>query len=153
MARDVVIFAIFVFVGLAYLIHGALPLMTLLVKDGSNDIIHYGEVDHVGSNISELIPRIIHQTYKSANVPEVWVDFQRSCIDMHPGYKYIVRICVHTRDCFYVDNSPADLHALRSCGQTKAREALSPKGFLGFCKHSTLIHTLSNELMLSAILP
>ncbi len=33
-------------------------------------------------------PRILHQTWKDAHVPEKWQAAQKSCIDAHPGYEY-----------------------------------------------------------------
>ncbi|KAE8414822.1 nucleotide-diphospho-sugar transferase [Aspergillus pseudocaelatus] len=37
-----------------------------------------------------LIPKIIHQTYKSDTIPSRWLDAQNSCIDMHPDYEYML---------------------------------------------------------------
>lgn len=37
-----------------------------------------------------LIPKIIHQTYKTEEIPEHWKDGQQRCIDLHPDYKYIL---------------------------------------------------------------
>lgn len=36
------------------------------------------------------IPRIIFQTWESREVPEVWRAAQRSVIDMHPAWKYVL---------------------------------------------------------------
>ena len=36
------------------------------------------------------VPKIIHQTWKNKEVPEKWRAAQQSCIDMHPGYKYML---------------------------------------------------------------
>ncbi|SCV03182.1 LAME_0H08372g1_1 [Lachancea meyersii CBS 8951] len=36
----------------------------------------------------KLIPKIIHQTYKTADVPEHWREGQQRCIDLHPDYEY-----------------------------------------------------------------
>lgn len=88
--------AVFTLAGLAYLVRGVLPLITLLVEDGSSDVIHYTEIDHeyrnLSAQVSQLIPRMIHQTYKSEIIPDSWVDLQRSCLDMHPDFEYIVGI-------------------------------------------------------------
>lgn len=37
-----------------------------------------------------LIPKIIHQTYKTEEVPEKWKEMQKSVMDNHPDYKYIL---------------------------------------------------------------
>lgn len=38
----------------------------------------------------ELIPKIIHQTYKTEDIPEQWKESQKKCIDLHPDYEYIL---------------------------------------------------------------
>ncbi|KAI3406227.2 CSH1 [Candida oxycetoniae] len=42
------------------------------------------------ANKSALIPKIIHQTYKSDKIPEIWKAGQQACIDLHEGYQYIL---------------------------------------------------------------
>lgn len=37
-----------------------------------------------------VIPKIIHQTYKTEQIPDKWINEQQSCIDLHPDYKYIL---------------------------------------------------------------
>ncbi|WBW74808.1 mannosyltransferase Imt2 [Schizosaccharomyces osmophilus] len=37
-----------------------------------------------------VIPKIIHQTWKTDTVPEKWKAAQESCISMHPNYQYIL---------------------------------------------------------------
>jgi mannosyltransferase OCH1-like enzyme len=34
------------------------------------------------------IPRVIHQTWKTEDVPAAWKDFQQSWRDAHPGWAY-----------------------------------------------------------------
>ncbi len=34
------------------------------------------------------VPRIIHQTWKTAEVPEKWQEAQQSCKDLHPDWEY-----------------------------------------------------------------
>lgn len=34
------------------------------------------------------VPKIIHQTWKSKDVPEQWRAAQASCRDLHPDYEY-----------------------------------------------------------------
>ncbi|THH32948.1 hypothetical protein EUX98_g1259 [Antrodiella citrinella] len=38
----------------------------------------------------ELIPRIIHQTWKSETLPPKWVNVSQGCRDMHPDYEYLL---------------------------------------------------------------
>lgn len=34
------------------------------------------------------VPKLLHQTWKTHEVPEVWKAAQKSCIDLHPDYEY-----------------------------------------------------------------
>ncbi|KAI5478283.1 MFS transporter [Pseudohyphozyma bogoriensis] len=36
------------------------------------------------------IPRIIHQTWKTADVPERWAKVRQGCLDLHPDYEYML---------------------------------------------------------------
>ncbi|CCH57849.1 hypothetical protein TBLA_0A00490 [Henningerozyma blattae CBS 6284] len=40
--------------------------------------------------VNQKIPKIIHQTYKTENIPKHWVAGQQRCKDLHPDYKYIL---------------------------------------------------------------
>lgn len=46
------------------------------------------DTDDTGKTL--VIPKIIHQTYKTENVLERWKAGQQACIDLHPDYKYIL---------------------------------------------------------------
>jgi hypothetical protein len=70
----------------------------------------------------QIIPKIIHQTYKNETIPEVWVEAQQSCIDLHPDYEYIVRPWPPKPDLF----NSTFLTCVISSGQTRNRETLSP---------------------------
>ena len=37
-----------------------------------------------------MIPKIIHQTWKTTTIPEQWKDSVKTCQDIHPDYKYIL---------------------------------------------------------------
>ncbi|CCE64708.1 hypothetical protein TPHA_0I02040 [Tetrapisispora phaffii CBS 4417] len=41
-------------------------------------------------NKPQLIPKIIHQTYKTNDIPEHWKEGQQRCKDLHPDYEYIL---------------------------------------------------------------
>jgi mannosyltransferase OCH1-like enzyme len=45
---------------------------------------------HLPASISDRIPRIIHQTYKTADIPEEWQRVQRSVKRHHKNYQYIL---------------------------------------------------------------
>jgi len=34
------------------------------------------------------VPAIIHQTWKSKDIPEKWKAAQQSCVELHPDYEY-----------------------------------------------------------------
>lgn len=88
---------VFLFINLiiiTYLLRSVWTLLSLLVLDGSNDAILLAQLPAPGSDLIEkmpqLIPKIIHQTYKNETIPEVWRDAQQSCIALHKDYEYIV---------------------------------------------------------------
>jgi mannosyltransferase OCH1-like enzyme len=37
-----------------------------------------------------MIPKIIHQTWKTTQIPDNWLESQKSCKALHPDYKYIL---------------------------------------------------------------
>ncbi|VVT46122.1 uncharacterized protein SAPINGB_P001057 [Magnusiomyces paraingens] len=39
---------------------------------------------------SLIIPKIIHQTYKTEEIPKKWINEQQSCVNLHSDYKYIL---------------------------------------------------------------
>ncbi|ODQ66134.1 hypothetical protein NADFUDRAFT_46663 [Nadsonia fulvescens var. elongata DSM 6958] len=90
---------IFVFIAICYLF----DLITLLYDDSSRYAITSLEIDAALSNSSTipgqsgdnnkqtpqpLIPKIIHQTYKTDIIPEDWLVAQKSCKNLHPDYEY-----------------------------------------------------------------
>lgn len=52
--------------------------------------------DENGNEIK--IPKIIHQTYKSENIPDIWKGTQESVIENTPGYQYILWTDAMARD-------------------------------------------------------
>jgi mannosyltransferase OCH1-like enzyme len=96
MRRGVLIFLVVNLVILSLLVRSVFTLLSLLVEDASADAIHRAELPSPNSSLIEqrpqIIPKIIHQTYKNETIPEVWKEAQQSCIDLHPDYEYIVRV-------------------------------------------------------------
>ena len=94
MRRGLLIFILVNLVVLSFLVRSVSTLLSLLVEDAAADAIHRAELPSPNSSLIEqrpqIIPKIIHQTYKNETIPEVWVDAQQSCIDLHPDYEYIV---------------------------------------------------------------
>jgi mannosyltransferase OCH1-like enzyme len=95
MRRGLLIFLLVNLLILSFLIRSVSTLLALLVEDAAADAIHRAELPSPNSSLIEhrpqIIPKIIHQTYKNETIPEVWQDAQKSCIEMHPDYEYIVR--------------------------------------------------------------
>lgn len=76
------------------LVRSVWTLLLLLIEDGAADAIDRAELPLHNStpidNRPQIIPKIIHQTYINESIPEIWVDAQQSCIDLHPDYEYIL---------------------------------------------------------------
>jgi mannosyltransferase OCH1-like enzyme len=94
MRRGVLLFLLANLIVLGFLVRSVFTLLSLLVEDASADAIHRAELPSPNSSLIEqrpqIIPKIIHQTYKNETIPEVWKEAQQSCIDLHPDYEYIV---------------------------------------------------------------
>ncbi|BDD61816.1 hypothetical protein MPDQ_006247 [Monascus purpureus] len=94
MRRGLSIFIVVNLIILLLLVRSVYTLLTLLVEDASADAIHRAEIPSPNSSLIEqrpqVIPKIIHQTYKNESIPEVWREAQQSCIDLHPDYEYIL---------------------------------------------------------------
>lgn len=74
------------------LLYSTFDLITLVYDDTFEDQLLDIELNP-GPNVPkkpELIPKIIHQTYKDTNIPEKWQAAQKKCIDLHPDYQYIL---------------------------------------------------------------
>lgn len=69
-------------------------LIGLLFENGAADGITRAEIPAPGSDLIEnrtqMIPKIIHQTYINASIPVQWQAGQQSCIDLHDDYEYKV---------------------------------------------------------------
>lgn len=94
MRKNIIGFAIVTLVLLAFAVHNVWVLITLLFVDGHEDAILRAELPAPGSHAisqqPQLIPKIIHQTYINESLPAHWIEPQKSCLDLHPDYEYIV---------------------------------------------------------------
>lgn len=103
MRRGLLIFLIANLIIVTFLVRSVFTLLSLLVEDASADAIHRAELPSPNSSLIEqrpqIIPKIIHQTYKNETIPEVWREAQQSCIDLHPDYEYIVCAAWSMYDC------------------------------------------------------
>lgn len=94
MRRGLVIFLLINILIIGILVHSVFTLLTLLFEDASADAISNAELPPPNSTLiddrPQLIPKIIHQTYKNTTIPAHWREAQQSCIDLHPDYEYIL---------------------------------------------------------------
>lgn len=94
MRRGALVFILINLVIISLLVRSVFTLLTLLVEDASADAIHRSDIPSPNSSLIEqrpqIIPKIIHQTYKNETIPEHWREAQQSCIDLHPDYEYKV---------------------------------------------------------------
>lgn len=92
MRKGVTIFILVTVVVLGFAVHSVWTLLGLLVATGREDAILRGELPAPNSGTinerPQLIPKIIHQTYKNESIPAHWQGPQQSCLDLHPDYEY-----------------------------------------------------------------
>lgn len=93
MRRGIALFLLAVVCVLGLLVHQVWSLLALLVVDGRQDAIMKEDVPsseftEASPPDGQLIPKILHQTYKNASIPERWQGPQQSCIDLHSDWDY-----------------------------------------------------------------
>jgi mannosyltransferase OCH1-like enzyme len=92
MRRGTIIFLVINLIVIGFLLNSFSTLISLLFEDGAADAIHRSEIPAPESelidNLTQLIPKIIHQTYINNSIPEQWKEAQQSCVDMHEDYEY-----------------------------------------------------------------
>lgn len=95
-----------------FLVYCTFDLISLLFDDSFPDSFLDTELNPVGGKLDKtlLIPKIIHQTYKTEKIPEVWRPGQQACVDLHPDYQYILWTDEMSRD-FIAEKYPWFLKA------------------------------------------
>ena len=102
------------------LFYKSLPLLRLLFEDGSLDAISASQLlnDSETCGNPELIPKIIHQTYKNESSPLKWQLTQNMTVRYHSEYEYKVRFQSYFQieaeeiaKQFWTDNSALDFIA------------------------------------------
>jgi mannosyltransferase OCH1-like enzyme len=80
---------------LAFLIYRSQPLLKLLSEVGALDTISASQLFTEAQKYSnpDLIPKIIHQTYKNTSIPLKWQQMQNMILKYHDDYEYMV--CQH----------------------------------------------------------
>ncbi len=148
MRRGLLIFILVNLLILTLLVRSVSTLLSLLVEDAAADAIHRAELPSPNSSLIEtrpqIIPKIIHQTYKNETIPEVWREARQSCIDLHPDYEYIVRGHRPGNELGAVVGSPKIVNSLCSCGLMKSLVNSSPPSTPGFWTPLTATHTPSS---------
>ena len=144
MRRGYVIFLVVNLLIIAFLVRSVWTLLSLLVETAQDDAIHRSDLPAPNSPLidtrPQLIPKIIHQTYKNETIPLHWRPAQKSCIDLHEDYEYIVRL-------------PSELRGLEmgltwsSFGPMRNRENLSPPNTRGSWTRLTATVSPSNAQM------
>jgi len=94
MRRGTIIFLVINLIVIGFLLNAFSTLISLLFEDGSADAILRSEIPAPGSDLidnrTQLIPKIIHQTYINESIPAQWKEGQQACIDLHEDYEYIL---------------------------------------------------------------
>ncbi|CAI4811765.1 CPA_1a_G0055350.mRNA.1.CDS.1 [Saccharomyces cerevisiae] len=72
------------------IIYYTFDLLTLCIDDTVKDAILEEDLNSDAPPKPQLIPKIIHQTYKTEDIPEHWKEGRQKCLDLHPDYKYIL---------------------------------------------------------------
>lgn len=75
-----------------FLFYLSFDLISLIFDDSFADALLDIELNPVDGKLDKrpLIPKIIHQTYKTEEIPEHWQPGQQACVDLHPDYQYIL---------------------------------------------------------------
>lgn len=50
--------------------------------------VHWASPDNLPPGNSSAVPRVIHQTWQTTEVPQKWAAARQSCIDLHPDYEH-----------------------------------------------------------------
>ena len=72
------------------IIYYTFDLLTLCIDDTVKNAILEEDLNPDAPPKPQLIPKIIHQTYKTEDIPEHWKEGRQKCLDLHPDYKYIL---------------------------------------------------------------
>jgi|SRR3954470_21003066 mannosyltransferase OCH1-like enzyme len=94
MRRGTVIFVVINLIIIGSLINTCSTLISLLFENASRFAIPGAEIPAPNSdrndNRTQLIPKIIHQTYINSSIPAKWKEGQQACVNLHDDYEYMV---------------------------------------------------------------
>ncbi|KAG9232976.1 nucleotide-diphospho-sugar transferase [Amylocarpus encephaloides] len=102
MRRGTAIFVVINLIIIGFLVNACSTLISLLFEDAARFAIPAAEIPAPDSSLNEsrtqLIPRIIHQTYINESIPLKWQKGQQACVDLHDDYEYILWTDEKSRD-------------------------------------------------------
>ncbi|CAG8977411.1 hypothetical protein HYALB_00007041 [Hymenoscyphus albidus] len=104
MRRGNVIFLVIILVIVGYLTNECRTLISLLFEDATayaispKDLPPPGTKDNDNGTGTNLIPKIIHQTYINSSIPAKWQEGQQACVNLHSDYEYILWTDEKSRD-------------------------------------------------------
>lgn len=91
--RPIVFFGLFILFIVSIILHRSRFLFGLLFEGGFRDAIPLPSVSsndtQLAPGLAQLIPKIIHQTYKTEDIPEHWRAGQQAVKDLHPDWEYM----------------------------------------------------------------
>ncbi|CCD25113.1 mannosylinositol phosphorylceramide synthase catalytic subunit SUR1 NDAI_0E02960 [Naumovozyma dairenensis CBS 421] len=76
-----------------FIVYYTFDLLMICIDDTTKEAFTDDDLNNIPTKISnkpQLIPKIIHQTYKTTDIPKHWKAGQQRCIDLHPDYEYIL---------------------------------------------------------------
>ncbi|GAO48658.1 hypothetical protein SAICODRAFT_59077 [Saitoella complicata NRRL Y-17804] len=102
MRRPLIIFLVINLFFISLLLHAFYTLITLLFEDCSADAIRAVDIPAPNSSMIDArpqhIPKIIHQTWKNETIPDKWREPQRTCLELHEDYSYMLWTDEKSRD-------------------------------------------------------
>jgi mannosyltransferase OCH1-like enzyme len=100
MRRGLILFLLANLVIIGTLVNYVFTLITLLFEDCSADAIHPADIPAPNSELigqrMQYIPKILHQTWENESIPFKWQKAQKSCIELHGDYEYMVGFTVRS---------------------------------------------------------
>lgn len=90
MRREVLILTVTNACLVFFILFYTFDLLTLCIDDTVHDSLRKADLNNGSSQQDELIPRIIHQTYKTDAIPKHWIEGQRACRSLHADYQYVL---------------------------------------------------------------
>ena len=88
--RGAIVFILFILLFIGTFFHRSRYLLGLLIENGVGDAVYPSDVPSPNTTYPHMIPKILHQTYKTEEIPTHWQPAQKAVKDLHPDYEYMV---------------------------------------------------------------